>query len=195
MRQRGRVLVMVAAAAALLPLAALAEDKADGPAADPADAMAAKDVPNEYGGQDIAGAGLTETFFEDVEGWTVLSVKDARHGYCVAESGLADAVIRVGYDGGQWQVAVQHGNPPDWTGFFDVDGWNHQVSGTARADWTIARIGPPELNRLQAGRVLTLDVGDGPWRYSLSGSDKAIDAVMRCARRYGYEANFVALRG
>ena len=143
-----------------------------------AGAALAENVPD---GLAIAGTGAAEVFFEDVAGWTVLRAGDSAHSYCVAETGLGQDILRLGSDGTAWQVAVPHGTGADWTGFLDIDGWNRETSGASVGTWAVAGIDAQVLVQVAAGKVLTLDLGSGPWRYALAGAPEAIATLERCS--------------
>ena len=132
-------------------------------------------------GKAIAGTDMDEVFFEDVAGWTVLRADDSDQTYCVAETGLGQDILRLGYDGTVWQVAVPRGTGSDWVGFLDVDGWNRNAAGASVGDWAVTPIDAPILGQVAGGQFLTLDLGTGPWRYSLAGATEAIETVERCA--------------
>jgi len=103
--------------------------------------------------------------------------------YCVAERDFGGSILRIGFDGGQWQLAVPYGSDPDYYGEFDVDGHTAGLSGTAANGWTFAWISAPHLDAIKEGNLMILDIGKASLDFTLDGSTAAILKVQECVQR------------
>lgn len=162
-------------------------------AAAPAARAAAKPTPKpkpasateNYGVANVAGTpGVVEDLYGTTKGYTVYSGKTGgRTRYCVADRDFGGTTLRVGYDGGQWQLAVPVPSKPDFSGGFEVDGKRRGMSGTAAGNWTFGWIGLPELDAIRNGEVMVLDIGRASLDFPLDGTAAAILKVEECVTK------------
>ncbi len=146
---------------------------------------------NDYGGYDIVGAlESTERAYGSARGWTVSAANDrGRFAYCAGAYRGNGYDIRIGYDGGQWQLAVPGRSTPDWEGTLDVDGDRRTSGGTAVGNWTIAWLRLDELDRLARGDHAELSNRTTHYSFPLTGTAATITKIEECVRRKGLVAN------
>lgn len=153
---------------------------------------------NDYGGYDIVGQRQGEYFYADTRGWRIFAAKDGpTFAYCFADTDQSNGTShrhRLGWDGMQWQLAVQVRSRPDWEGTLQIDGagsgqgygrGGDSISGTANAEWTIAWLGEAELDGIRRGSVAVLGVGRRDYEFSLSGATAATLKVQECVEQAG----------
>ncbi len=161
---------------------------------------------NSYGGYDIVAAPQREYFYGDMRGWGVFAANmNGRFAYCFAERLRSDgSAVRVGFDGGQWQIAVPIPSRPDWEGTLRIDGegsgqgyrkGGEYISGTANGSWTIAWLGMAELEGVRKGGTALLSVGKFDYDFSLAGATAATLKVQECVDRSGQTASVPASSG
>lgn len=145
----------------------------------------ASPLPGSAGVTNIAGEpGTSEQFYGSARNYTIYSGSDRlRLRYCVAERDFGGSILRIGFDGGQWQLAVPYGSDPDYYGEFDVDGHTAGLSGTAANGWTFAWISAPHLDAIKEGNLMILDIGKASLDFTLDGSTAAILKVQECVQR------------
>jgi hypothetical protein len=133
----------------------------------------------------IANApGARERRYGKARGWTVYDGKiDGRTRYCVGEKDYGGTSLRLGFDGGQWQVAVPYPASPDYYGSFDVDGRSEGMSGTSDGEWSFGWIGMPELDAIRNGNLLILDIGKASFDFDLKGTAAVITKIEECMGR------------
>ena len=138
-----------------------------------------------YGVTNVANApGATETLYGETRGWTVYAGNiDGAPKYCVGERDYDGTLLRIGYDGGQWQFAVPYPVAPDYSGQFEVDGRVEGMSGTADGKWTFAWVGLPELDAIRNGNLMILDIGRASLDFELIGTAAVITKVEECVGR------------
>ncbi|MEY8880904.1 hypothetical protein [Donghicola sp. XS_ASV15] len=147
---------------------------------------------NEYGGYDIVGGmGIVESPYAEVRGWNVVYGFDGnRPAYCAAETGTGTLRWRLGYDGGQWQLAIPSspsGPNSDWSSNWEVDGVARPISGIATENWTIAWLGLEELDRVRQGNVMIIDIGRESAEKQLYGTAAVVTKILECQERSGVE--------
>lgn len=145
---------------------------------------------NEYGGYDIAGGlGIVEQPYSQVRGWNVFYGLDGnRPAYCAAETGTGDQRWRLGFDGGQWQLAIPYapsGPNNDWSGDWEVDGDTRPIGGIATNGWTIAWLGMPEVDRIRMGNHMTIEIGRASVQKQLFGTAAVVTKIFECQERLG----------
>ncbi|AVO44438.1 hypothetical protein [Phreatobacter cathodiphilus] len=142
---------------------------------------------NSYGGYDIVGPNQSgERPYAPVRDWGVnASWVGGAFAYCAAEAQPGGRVLRIGYDSGQWQLAVQAEADPDWSGTLDIDGRQVSVSGAAVDGWAIAWLQREDLSRLGQGQQANLSVGRAYHDFPLTGMAAAITKVEECVQRRG----------
>lgn len=135
----------------------------------------------------IAGTpGARETLYGTASGYKVYrGVIAGKVRYCVAERRFDQTALRIGYDGGQWQVAVPYEVKPDYYGGYQIDGKGRGMSGTAGNGWTFWWLGAAELQMLRNGNELVMDIARASLDFPLAGSWAAISKVEECVHRKG----------
>lgn len=154
----------------------------------PAEMMnAALAVPDNYEVADVAGMpGAREALYGKARDYQVFSGSvDGVFKYCVGERRFGDYPFRIGFDGGQWQVAVPYSTKPDYYGSYEVDGKGRGMSGTSKNNWTFWWLGMPELDQLRNGSTLIMNIGRGSADFPLNGSAATITKVEECVHRQG----------
>lgn len=127
---------------------------------------------------------ISEQFYGQARQYNVYSGGDrSRVRYCVAERNFGGSILRIGYDGGQWQLAVPYAVKPGFYGGFNVDGQTSGISGTAANGWTFAWLSLPHLDALRQGNLLILDIGRASLDFTLDGSSAAILKVQECVQQ------------
>lgn len=127
---------------------------------------------------------MAEQVYGQARKYTVYSGGDrARVQYCVAQRDFGGSTLRIGYDGGQWQLAVPYGNDPNYQGQLEVDGRQFFAGGTSANGWTFAWIGLQELEAIQSGSLMILDVGRASLDFPLDGTTAAVLKVQECVQR------------
>lgn len=146
--------------------------------------------PSAWGGFNIVGTGQSsENRYADVRGWQVLAANHGgNHAYCVGTYQHNGVDLRLGWDGGQWQLAVPVPSTPDWSGFLEVDGDSRMASGTAIGNWTVIWLAQWEVDRLSQGNQAIVSIGRRDYDFALSGSAAAILKVEECQTRQGVAA-------
>lgn len=140
------------------------------------------DAPNAYGVTHIAGG--AETYYGTARGWTVYSAKlRGEFGYCVGETEVDGINLRIGFDGGQWQIALPKPNPRDHIESLEIDGRRWTVIGTIDATHAYAWLGLPELDAIKNGNLMILDIGRASFDYPLRGTAATILKVQECVTR------------
>lgn len=158
----------------------------------PGEAMAAALViSDDYSVTNIAEAdGAQETPYDTARGYQVFAGSvNGVFKYCVAEQDFSGSKLRIGFDGGQWQVAVAYAAKPDYYGSYEIDGRGRGMSGTASANWTFWWLGQPELDQIREGNMLVMDIRRASLDFPLSGSWSAITKVDECVQRRGQNPN------
>lgn len=151
---------------------------------------AASAAVNEYGGYDIAGnAGIVERPYAEVRGWNVFVGFDgSRPAYCAAETGIGNDRWRLGFDGGQWQMAIPYapsGPISDWSSDWTLDGDTRPISGVAVDGWTIAWLGAPERDRIAQGDYMVVNIGRASVDRQLHGTAAVVTKIEECQQRTG----------
>lgn len=151
---------------------------------------------NDYGFYDIAGAlESSERAYGSARGWLVSAAEDrGRFAYCVGTYSNNGYAIRIGYDGGQWQLAVPGRSTPDWEGTLDIDGDRRASSGTAVGNWTIAWLRLDEVDRLARGNHAELSNETTYYSFPLLGAAATITKIEECVERQGVVANAPAVQ-
>ncbi|NVO27520.1 hypothetical protein HJ526_08830 [Donghicola sp. C2-DW-16] len=153
-------------------------------------ACASGALKNEYGGFNIAGTdGVIEQSYGQARGWNIVyGQTNGRAAYCAAETGAGDTLWRIGYDGGQWQVAIPYapsGGSNDFQSMWEVDGVSRDISGISTDAWTFAWLGLPELDRVMQGNQMIIEIGRASVDRSLSGTAAAMAKVRECVAAKG----------
>lgn len=119
-----------------------------------------------------------------MRGWNVVyGQAGGRTAYCAAEFGQGNERWRIGYDAGQWQIALPYapaGASDDYQGMWDVDGVSRNISGISTAQWTFAWLGMPELERVTQGNHMTIEVGRASIYHALRGTAAAVGKIREC---------------
>jgi hypothetical protein len=134
----------------------------------------------------IANAlGATEVTYSDVRGWdvTVGSIK-GKPAYCVATSRQDGAELRLGFDGGQWQIAVPaRSKRGEFSGFMTLDGRRSGTAGVSDGAWTFLWLNMGERDALMKGKMVVFEVGKASLDYKLHGAAAAALKVEECVER------------
>ncbi|MGH1413594.1 MAG: hypothetical protein ACRBB0_08870 [Pelagimonas sp.] len=148
-------------------------------------AVTAASAPPFSGPANIAGTpGINEQFYDQARDYAVFSGSEGGNArYCVAERDFSGLKLRIGFDGGQWQLALPVSSEPDYYGQLEIDGRAIGMSGTASNSWTIAWIGRPELDAIKAGSLMIMDIGRHSFDFPLNGSTAAILKIEECTQR------------
>lgn len=155
---------------------------------------------NDYGGYDIGAFPQAESFYGETRGWRVFAANiSGAFGYCFAEADRGDgSMVRLGWDGLQWQLAVPFPSRSDWEGTLQIDGagsgqgymkGGDHMSGTSSGEWTIAWLGEAELDGIRKGSNAILGVGKFDYDFSLSGATAASLKVTECVAQSGGSAS------
>jgi len=135
-----------------------------------------------YGVTNVAGPpGLGEEVYGVEEPWAVYAGVDETGSdvlYCVAE--LEGGELRIGTDGGQWQLGVPHAVDLDSPGAFEIDGRPLPLSGAAANGWTFGWLTLGELDAIREGSVLVVEAGRASLDFDISGIGPALDSVTAC---------------
>jgi hypothetical protein len=144
-------------------------------------------IPDSYEVTNIAGvAGATETPYGEARDYLISAgFVNRAFKYCVAERDFDGTKLRVGFDGGQWQVAVPYKSKPDYYSSYEVDGVSRGMSGTSNGTWTFWWLGMPELDQLRNGSMLIMNVGRASLDFDLKGSAASITKIEECIQRKG----------
>jgi len=127
---------------------------------------------------------MSEQFYDTARKYTVFSGGDrSRVQYCVAERNFGGSVLRLGYDGGQWQLAVPYGDNPNYDGTLEIDGRSFFTTGTAANGWTFVWLGLQELEAIRAGSKMILNIGRASLDFTLDGTTAAGLKVEECVQR------------
>lgn len=154
----------------------------------PASSMTASmQIADDYEVANIAGMrGVYETPYGNARGYQVYAGSaNGTFKYCVGERDFNGVRLRIGFDGGQWQVALPHKSRPDYYSQYEVDGVRRGMSGTADGNWTFWWLGMPELDQLRNGSMLIMDVGRASYDFDLKGSAATITKIEECIQRRG----------
>lgn len=156
------------------------------PAAPPAAAANAAGVIND-GVINIANMpGVVEQPYGETRGWRVVAgFIGGAFQYCAGEIDAGGVRFRLGFGGGQWQVALPSNVPADYYGQFAVDGRVKGMSGTADGNWAFGWIGIGELDAIRTGNMMVLDVGRGSFDLPLKGTAATITKIEECVARSG----------
>lgn len=143
--------------------------------------------PSEWGGFNIVGSGQSiESVYANVRGWQVLAASyGGNHAYCVATMQQNGADVRLGTDGGQWQLAVPLPSSPDWYGTLDIDGDVRGAAGAAIGNWTVDWLGLDEVDRLAQGSRAIFSNGRLDYDFSLHGSTAVLLKLEECQSSRG----------
>jgi hypothetical protein len=126
-------------------------------------------------------AGLDEGVYGATKGWTVYTGEtEVAQAYCAAERDFDDVKLRLGWDGAQWQLAVQGTLPPDYLGRLEVDGTFWDLRGTSEKGWVFAWLGAAELSAIRDGNLMILDLGRASLDFPLVGTAASILKVQEC---------------
>lgn len=142
----------------------------------------AASIADDYTATNIAGVpDSVETPYGETRGYTVYSGNiNSTVKYCVGEKDFHGTTFRIGFDGGQWQIAVPYTAPADYYGSFEVDGKGWGMSGTTTDNWTFWWMGLPELDALRNGNELVMNIERASLDFHLSGSAAVITKIEEC---------------
>jgi len=137
---------------------------------------------NDYVLRNIAEElGVVEVDYGNIGDWLIIEgTLSGKTAYCVAEKQFDQTKLRVGTDGGQWQIGVPYPSSADHYGRLEVDGREQGFTGTSTKNWTIGWVGLPIVDALKEGKMLILDIKKASLDYSLVGIDEAITMVETC---------------
>ncbi len=130
--------------------------------------------------------GAVEKPYAEVRGWKIVtgSVK-GKMLYCAAIKNVDQSLLRLGFDGLQWQVGVPHSlKSGDFTGMMELDGKTSGTSGISDGKWTFLWLNLGERDALMNGKLVTFDIGKASFDYNLKGSAAAALKVKECAERH-----------
>lgn len=161
--------------ASLASLALLAVSSAVVPSARAQDVV---NIANAKGAQE-------STYFASVRGWkVVVGAVNGRPAYCAAIKDQGGSQLRVGFDGGQWQVAIPYSaKRGDFVGSMELDGNVTGTAGISDGKWTFLWLNLGERDALMNGQQVIFEVGKASMDYDLSGTSAAIQKVEECVER------------
>lgn len=129
-------------------------------------------------------AGARETPYGETRGWAVYAgTLGGKFAYCVGVRDYSGTLLRVGFDGRQWQFAVPYEVSPDYTGQFEVDGKVWDMRGTSDGRWAYAWIGQKELDAFRNGNLMILDIARASIDFELIGTAAVTLKVQECVDR------------
>lgn len=130
-----------------------------------------------YGVTNVVG--MDEEVYGVEAPWTVYAGVDETAStvlYCVAE--LDGGGLRIGTDGGQWQLGVPHA--ADLKAGVELDGRVLPLLGMSADGWTFGWLTLAELDAIRRGSVLIIEQGRASMDYDVSAVGPALDAVTAC---------------
>lgn len=145
---------------------------------------------SEAGGYDIEGSNIVGTEIDQVGQWVIQEAFDGRKiAYCSGSYDHDRNNIRLGFDGGQWQLAIPVSNQKDWQGKLLIDGkgsgrgygrGSESVSGTVSGGWTIVWLTLDHLDGLSKGRLANLKTDPGGYDFPLINISTVISKIKSC---------------
>lgn len=125
------------------------------------------------------------SYFASVKGWKVIvGTVNGQPAYCAAINNQAGSELRLGYDGGQWQMAVPYSSGHgEYSGNMDIDGRETGTYGESDGNWTFLWLNLGERDVLMNGQQVTIEVGKVSLDYDLTGAAAAVVKVEECVER------------
>ena len=129
----------------------------------------------------VENANSVEVDFGSVENWLLVEgTLKGNTAYCAAEKQFGDRTLRIGTDGGQWQIATNYESSPNYIGAIEIDDKILTMSGTSTSHWTIGWIGQPEIDGIRNSTTIILDINRASLDFKMDGIANALDQVNAC---------------
>jgi hypothetical protein len=124
-------------------------------------------------------------YFASVKGWkVVVGAINSQPAYCAAISNQSGSELRLGYDGGQWQMAVPYAaGRGEYVGQMAIDGKQTGTYGESDGNWTFLWLNLGERDALMNGQQVIIEVGKASLDYDLTGAAAAALKVEECVER------------
>ena len=151
-----------------------------------AESSAAEPASVDPAGSDIASDKAVENLYGAAHDWQVgFGRIDGSFAYCYAEMLFDEGPMRIGYDGGQWQLGLLVRSKAPYEGSIEVDGRSFYAAGTANQDWTFVWLDMQMLDAVRNGDELVVELNRQSINRPLKGIAAAITKVDECVQRKG----------
>ena len=129
---------------------------------------------------------VKEKPYASVRGWNVVTgTVKGRIAYCTAIKVSDKSQLRLGSDGGQWQLGVPYAHKRgEYTGTMDLDGKASGTYGTSDGKWTFLWLNLGERDAMMQAKSITIDIGKASFDYGLDGAYAASLKVTECVEKH-----------
>ena len=133
------------------------------------------------------GNEANDEFYDNTGEWAIIANKvSGNKGYCTAVAHPNDQAIRLGYDGGQWQLAIPVRSKPEWNGSIEIDGKTTGASGTSEGNWTYVWLHLSDYESIRQSKTFVVNIEKASFNYQFNGMANVGDIVERCVADYNF---------